>query len=270
MRFLQLVQQQAGISRRKAERLIKLGHVIINGEIVKTPFVELESEDVTELKVNGVQISLRKAELAVYKYFKPRGMISALHNANDPMSLAKVAEIYGLEGFAVAGRLDVSSEGLVIFSNDGNLINLLTHPRYRVEKRYEVSVPRVLPYRHVNESIKRMRKGIRESGERLIIKKGRVLEQGTNSTLIEIILTEGKKHEIRRMFQHFKFPISRLIRTSIGPIQLGNMAPKEIKRVTGGERRAVREIEDRFANPTVEEPPDERPQSGSLRMRRSE
>ena len=270
MRLLQIVQQQAGVSRRKAERLIKLGFVKLNGEVVKTPFIEIENDEIKELRVEGRQISLRKAELAVYKFFKPRGMISSLNNPNDHQSLAKVAEVYGLQGYAVAGRLDVASEGLVVFSNDGQLINLLTHPRYRVEKRYEVSVPRVLQYRHVNESLKRMKKGISDSGERLRIKAGKVLDQGANSTLIEIVLIEGKKHEIRRMFQHFKFPISRLIRTSIGPIKLGNMVPKEIKRVTGGERRALREVEDRFNEPAAEQQPEEKPRSGSLKMRRSD
>jgi len=248
MRFVQVVQQQAGVSRRKAAELIKSGRVVLNGVVNDQPFIELARDDIKELKVDGVQISLKKAELAVYKYYKPIGMISTHTDPNDTMTLGKVLDTHGLQGFAIAGRLDRLSEGLILFSNDGNLINLITHPRYRVEKKYEVIVPRVLPYRHANEMLKRMKKGINSSGERLRIKRGRVLEQGTNATHFELVLTEGKKHEVRRLFENFRMPVKRLIRTAIGPIKLGTMHPKELVRITGGERRALREIEDRFSD----------------------
>ncbi len=242
MRFLQIVQQQARISRRKAAELIKAGKVSLNGEIVLTPFIELEPDKISELSVEGKQISLKEREIAVYKFYKPRGMLSSHEDPNYQNTIGKVLQEAGLEGFTIAGRLDRESEGLMLISNHGRLINILTHPRYQVRKRYEVIVPVVLPFRHADEIFKKMKKGILSEGERLKILEGRVIDQGPNETLFELILTEGRKHEVRRLFQHFRLPVSRLIRTSIGPVELKKMRTRELVRVTHGERRALQAL----------------------------
>jgi pseudouridine synthase len=247
MRFLQLVQRQAGISRRRAERLIKLGYVKLNGEVYKHPFAELEELEVKELWVDGNVVSLRQEELAIYKYYKPRGMVTSHEDPHHTKTVGKMLEANELIGYSIAGRLDQDAEGLLLVTNDGELLNTLTHPRYGVEKRYEVIIPRVIPFRHAKEVLTRMVKGIQHDGEWLKIVRGRPLEQGRNETSFELILTEGKKHEIKRLFRHFGFPVTNILRTSIGPIKLGKMRTRELKRINKGERRKIQEV--------FEEPP---------------
>ena len=244
MRFLQIVQRQAHISRRKAQELIKTGKVQLNGEVVLTPFVELSLGQVRKLCVDEKQISLKQLEIAVYKYYKPRGMISSHEDPKYQNTMGKVLETAGLKGYAVAGRLDRDAEGLMLFSNDGRLINVLTHPRYRVQKRYEVLVSAVIPYRHADEILMRMEKGILDQGEKLRILDGRFLGQGPNDSLFELILTEGRKHEIKRLFHHFRLPVLRLMRTTIGPVEVRRLKPRDLERVTAGERRALQALLD--------------------------
>lgn len=242
MRFLQFVQRQAGISRRRAERLIKLGFVKVNGEVFRHPYTDLENIEINELWVDGKQISLRRKEIAVFKYYKPRGMVTSHEDPHHSKTVGRVLEANGLSGYSIAGRLDKDAEGLLLITNDGPMLNTLTHPRYNVEKHYEVVVPRVIPFRHGKEILTRMVKGVHHDGELLRIVKGRVVNQGRNETYFELILTEGKKHEIKRLFKHFGFPVTMILRTSIGPIRLGKMQPHELKRVNKGERRSLQDL----------------------------
>lgn len=242
MRLLQLVQRQAGIARRKAKALIEQGRVVVNGELVENPFLEIEPAEIKELRVDGRDISLIPPETIVYKFYKPRGMLSSHYDKYHRNTVGRMLHHKGLRGFLIAGRLDRDAEGLLIITNDGRLVNVLTHPRYEIEKVYHVRVPRMLPYRHVSEVLKRMEKGVEDEGERLRIKRGRLLRRGPEFTELELVLTEGKKREIKRIWKHFRLPVIRLQRVALGPITLGDLGPGELRRVSTKERQALERL----------------------------
>jgi 23S rRNA pseudouridine2605 synthase len=240
MRLLQIIQRQCGIARRKAQALIAEGRVAVNGEIITNPFLEVEPKDIEELLVDGEEVPLAPVELKVYKFYKPRGMLSSHRDLHHRNTLGRVLEKSGLKGYVVAGRLDQDAEGLMLISNDGELINLLTHPRYQVEKVYRVWVPRVLPFRHAREVLQKMQRGIVDGGEKLKAVRGRLIRRYTDSTEFELVLAEGKKQEIKRLFKHFRLPVARLVRVAIGPITLGGLKPGEIVRLTSKEHRLLK------------------------------
>ncbi len=241
MRLLQLVQRQAGIARRKAKQLIEEGRVRVDGQTITNPFVEIDPAEVRELRVDGRNVPLEPPESVTYKFYKPRGMLSSLFDPHYPNTVGRMLRRKGLwgRGLAIAGRLDRDAEGLLLLTNDGELVNVLTHPRYEVEKVYRLIIPRVLPYRHVTEVLRKMKRGIWDEGDPLKVKRGRLAHRGPDYTELELVLTEGKKHEVKRLIKHFKLPLGKLVRVALGPVTLGSMEPGELRRVSAQEQRAL-------------------------------
>ncbi len=244
MRLLQFVQRQAGIARRKAKQLIEQGRVRVNGQLIINPFLEIDPAEVRELRVDGREVPLAPPEPVIYKFYKPRGMLSSLFDPHYPNTVGRMLRRKGLwgRGLAIAGRLDRDAEGLLILTNDGELVNVLTHPRYEVEKTYRVTIPRVLPYRHLREMLLKMQKGVHDEGELLKIKRGRLAHRGPDYTELELVLTEGKKHEVKRLIKHFKLPITKLVRVAFGPVTLGSLKPGELRKVSAQERQALEQL----------------------------
>ena len=243
MKLLKIVQQQAEVSRRKAEAYIKEGRVDLNGKRVTNPFIDVQFEEIDDLKLKGQPLSLRRTERVVKKFYKPRGMLSSHHDPHHKNTVGQVLKRHGLDGCAIAGRLDQDAEGLLVIANDGDLVNVLTHPSYEVKKTYRVRIPRPLPERHVKEVLSRMKKGIvDDEDEALHIEQGRWLGTDDRSTEVELELAEGRKHEIKRLFKHFKLPVARILRTAIGPVELGSMRPNAIRDVTSAEWEALNQL----------------------------
>ena len=247
MKLVKIVQQQAEVSRRKAEAYIKDGRVDVDGETITNPFLDYRLDDIDELKLKGQPISLERPERVIKKFHKPRGMLSSHHDPHHKNTVGQVLKRHGLTDCAIAGRLDQDAEGLLVFSNDGDLINVLTHPSYEVRKTYRVTVPRALPKRHVDEVLGRMKAGIQDEGERLHIEDGRLAPDlgHPDVTAFELDLAEGRKHEIKRLFRHFKLPASRILRTAIGPVRLEDLKPNRLADVTSAEAEALRQLKRR-------------------------
>ncbi len=246
MKLLKLVQRQAGVARRKAIKLIQEGRVQLDGQIVTNPFLEIDPQSVKELRVDGRPVPLEPPETLVLKLYKPRGMLSSLYDPHHEHTVGRLLKRRGLwgRGLVIAGRLDRDAEGLLVLTNDGELVNVLTHPRYQIEKVYRVVIPRALPPRHLGEVLRKMRRGVRdpETGELLTIKQGRVVRQGEGCTEVELVLTEGKKHEVKRLIKHFKLPLGGLKRVALGPVRLGSLKPYELVPVSPQERRALERL----------------------------
>lgn len=231
MRFLQFVQQQAGISRRNAKALIEAGRVKLNGTLTQTPFVEIEPHKVSSLEVDGSKIRIQKLQIGVYKYYKPRGMLCSFKDPHHHHAMGKVLRRPELKGYKIVGRLDRDAEGLLLLTNDGSLLNHLAHPRYQIEKVYHVLVPKVLRYRQTYDSFRQMQDGIVDEGETLKIVRGNVLKRTNTSTTLVMVLTEGKNHEVKRLCRRFGWYVKRLKRVEMGGVQLGKLKRGQLKKL---------------------------------------
>ncbi len=227
MKLWHAVQEGTGISRRKAQALVRAGEVELSGEVITDPYREIDPDGSAVLYLRGQPISLAPRLFRVYIYNKPPGVLCSHDDPHTGNTLGRVLRSEGFIGYTWAGRLDRDVEGLVLLSNDGELIDRLTHPRYEVEKVYHVWIagrPRVGEMRNILE---RMRQGINDSGEDL-----RILKGGVDGRRVVVTLGQGHKHEIKRLFKHFGLSIARLKRVAIGPIKLPHdLSPGGIARL---------------------------------------
>jgi pseudouridine synthase len=209
---------QAGIaSRRKCDRLIAEGRVKINGVVVTNPATRVLENDLVLVD----DVPVRGTSGPVYIMFhKPRGYITTLKDPHGRKTIAELIRDIPSRVFPV-GRLDRESEGLLLLTNDGVLAYVFTHPRFQVERRYLVYAKG----RVEKEELLRLREGIAWRGEFYRIDSGRVLNVFRDCSVVEITLTEGKKHEVRILFDSIVHPVVRLVRMTMGPIVLDPELP---------------------------------------------
>jgi 23S rRNA pseudouridine2605 synthase len=217
---------RAGLcSRRDAERWIAAGRVAVDGTVLTSPAV-------TVTEANAVTIdgeALPHAEAArLYRYHKPAGLLTTAH---DPKGRPTIYDRLpaNLPRLMPIGRLDFSSEGLLLLTNDGGLKRRLELPATGWQRRYRVRV-----HGKVDEArLAGLARGIAIDGfDYGPIEAAIDRVQGSN-VWIKVALREGKNREIRRIMEHFGWPVTRLIRTSFGPFQLGGLTEDGIEEVTG-------------------------------------
>ena len=246
MKLFLLIQRQAGVSRRKAQELISAGEVAIDDNPVTDPFLLIEPEAIQQLVLRGHPLSLQSPELRVYRYHKPKGMLCSHDDPHEGNTVGRILRAEGFFGYSWAGRLDQDAEGLLLITNDGVLLNRLTHPRYEVPKTYRVWLDR-LPKRVVLDGmLQEMRQGIDDDGDRLRITSGHI----AGSPLHVILqLTEGKKREIKRLFAHFQLQVVRLLRIAIGPVELGGLRSGTLERMTDADTEILRSFTEGTSDP---------------------
>jgi 23S rRNA pseudouridine2605 synthase len=196
-------------SRRKAESYILEGRVAVNGNIV-TELGTKVNPATDAVEVDGVALEFAAVDKVYIVMNKPRAYMTTL---SDPEGRPTVMElIYGVkQRIFPVGRLDYLSEGLLILTNDGDLANMIMHPKYEVEKVYEVKV-----FGHVNEGIlAKIRRGVMTEDGLLKPKSVRVIEQLPNKTWLEFRLNEGKNREIRKICEAVDLTVDKLRRVAI-------------------------------------------------------
>lgn len=213
-------------TRRKADELIAAGVVRLDGKVAKVGDKVARDDQVVTLDERAQSF---EQELVYFAYYKPRGIIT-----HSPQHRERsIADISGMKGVFPVGRLDKDSEGLIILTNDGRVTERLLSPKFQHEKEYMVTVREALP----RDIKKTLEQGIEEGGERLTAKD--VTPQGKHQLMIT--LTEGKKHEIRRMLSTLRLTITELRRVRIMGVLLGSLRPGEKRALTGKARRAFLE-----------------------------
>jgi 23S rRNA pseudouridine2605 synthase len=232
-----LVSEHAGLSRRKAQALIDAGEVEVDGAIVREPFLALDVATIDTLRLRGHPICLIGPEHRVYRYHKPQGVLCSHDDPHTGNTLGRILRAEGFIGYTWAGRLDADVEGLVLLTNDGALVNRLTHPRYGVDKTYEVFVTSLPSPRRMTQILEAMRRGITDDGETLRVTSGRV---NGRPPRVVVTLAEGRKHEVKRLFLRSGLTVARLRRVSIGPVRLGRLAPGVIARLDLEETERLR------------------------------
>jgi 23S rRNA pseudouridine2605 synthase len=225
---LQKVLAAAGIaSRREAERLIQAGRVAVNGRVVTVLGTRVDPGR-DAVKVDGQSIG--RAERPVYYLLhKPKGVLST---ARDPKGRPTVVGLLRGVGERVypVGRLDWNSEGLMILTNDGDLAHHLTHPSNHVPKVYRVKIKGVVE----PEALERVRHGLYLDGRRTLPAPVTRISAQQN-TWVEVTLFEGRRNQIRRVFERLGHPVLKLRRTAIGPIADRALKPGEYRTLSPAE-----------------------------------
>ncbi len=212
---LQRVLAGAGFgSRRQCEELIEDGRVHVDGVVVDKLGATVDPE-VNKILVDG-QV-LKKQKTVYYAVNKPVGVVTT---NRDPQGRPRVVDLVPPdERVFPVGRLDLSSEGLILLTNDGELAQKLTHPSFGVRKVYRVMVAGKVD----NETMKKMREGIYISEGFVQVDGAKLLKAKARSTELEITLREGKNREIRRILARLGHKVQQLKRIAVGPLKLGDM-----------------------------------------------
>ncbi|MFE6665368.1 pseudouridine synthase [Streptomyces sp. NPDC057697] len=225
---LQKVLARAGMgSRRACEELIEQARVEVNGEIVVEQGMRVDVNR-DEIKVDGLTVAAQS-----YLFFalnKPAGVVSSMEDPDGRQCLGDYVTNRETRLFHV-GRLDTETEGIIMLTNHGELAHRLTHPKYGVKKTYLAAIQGPLP----RDLGKRLKDGIQLEDGYARADHFRVVENTGKNYLVEVTLHEGRKHIVRRMLAEAGFPVERLVRTSFGPIPLGDQKSGWLRRLTNTE-----------------------------------
>lgn len=212
---LQKVLAAANVgSRRYCDQLIAAGRVTVDGEVAAVG-TQVDPTAV-EVRVDGQRVNINP-QLVYYMLNKPRGVVST---ASDPQGRPTVMDLVDIDQrvFTV-GRLDMDSEGLLLLTNDGDLTHALTHPSYAVERVYVAKVRGVLS----KQAQSRLREGVVLEDGPARARSVRVLGRAGGRSLVELMLTEGRKREVRRMLGAVGSRVERLARVAYGGVELGEL-----------------------------------------------
>jgi len=237
MERLQKILAHAGLaSRREAERWIAEGRVTINGTVVRKLGTQADPGK-DSIKVDGKRIRPAAAPL-YYAFHKPPGLITTLNDPQHRPDLTPfVRELGEKQRVFPVGRLDYNTSGLLLLTNDGELAQRLMHPRFGVKKLYHVKLS-ACP---TEEELARLRKGIRLEDGITAPARARVLEKLKKNAWVEIEIHEGRKREVRRMFETLGYFVEKLIRVRMGAIVLGKLAPGELRPLSQIEVAALKQ-----------------------------
>ncbi|MET7904371.1 pseudouridine synthase [Streptomyces sp. NPDC005355] len=234
---LQKVLARAGMgSRRACEDLIDQARVEVNGKIVTEQGLRVDPEK-DEIKVDGLTVATQS-----YLFFalnKPAGVVSTMEDPDGRQCLGDYVTNRETRLFHV-GRLDTETEGIILLTNHGELAHRLTHPRYGVKKTYLAAIQGPLP----RDLGKQLKNGIELEDGYARADHFRVVQNTGKNYLVEVTLHEGRKHIVRRMLAEAGFPVDKLVRTSFGPIPLGDQKSGWLRRLTNTEvGMLMREVE---------------------------
>ena len=218
-------------SRTQAAALIRTGRVALNGRGVRDPEMHV-SMGRDRITVDGAEIALQTKTYLVMN--KPRGVVTT---ASDECGRATVYDLLqGVDGWVgPVGRLDKASEGLLLLTNDSEWAAMITDPGSHLDKRYHVQVDCVA----TDEFLARIRQGVMVEGDRFRTKDVRVLRQGEKNSWLEITLDEGRNRHIRRMLDALGVEVLRLVRVSVGSLELRNLKKGAVRPLAAGEKLAL-------------------------------
>ncbi len=222
VRVQKAIAESGLMSRRAAEDAIRDGRVLVDGAPVKLgDRVDVKSRKVT---LDGVPIPVNP-DLETFLVYKPAGVIST---ASDPQRRRTVVDLVktGARLYPV-GRLDLDSEGLILLTNDGELANRVTHPRYGIEKRY-LAMVHGAPSK---AQVRRLVEGVELDDGPARAKTARIVGRSSDETMVELTMAEGRNREVRRMFEAIGFEVKRLVRTAIGSLNDRTLKPGESRRL---------------------------------------
>ncbi len=244
MKLWRIVQEEGGISRRKAQELIAAGEVDVDNTTVFDPFLLVARDEIADLRLRGHPLALEPPQLRFYRYHKPKGVLCSHDDPHSGNTLGRVLRSEGFVGYTWAGRLDQDAEGLILLTNDGTLVHRLTHPSFCARKVYHVWLGRPPGAQEMRRIFSAMRGGIEDTGDVLRIIAGEITGREPRAI---ITIAEGRNHEIKRLFSHFGLSVVRLKRVALGPIKLGDLPVGAIDRLDDEEAAKLLRYVERLA-----------------------
>jgi len=229
---IQKVLARAGVaSRRAIEEMIVKGRIRVNGERVELGRRIDSSKDLVEVDGSRVPLS---ADLVYYLMNKPIGVVTTASDEEGRETVIDLLDDVDARVYPV-GRLDLDSEGALILTNDGDLAQRLTHPSFGVPKTYLAEVEGSVK----DKTVRQLARGVELDDGFTGPARTRLVERSPGGTLIEIVLSEGRNREVRRMLEAVGHPVRRLVRTAIGPLMLGRLKPATYRKLKPEEVREL-------------------------------
>jgi len=231
MRLAKYIAHAGVASRRKAEEMISQGQVRVNGRLIDTPAFEVDPET-DQVEINGLIINPEAKQYIMLN--KPAGYLSTV---TDPFGRPTVIDLIGDIGQRLypVGRLDFDTEGLLLLTNDGDFTNRMIHPRHKVPKRYLARVTG----RIRSGELEKLARGIELEDGWTAPARVKLRKYGNNESLVEIEIHEGRKRQVKRMFEAVGHPVVHLVRTGFGSLTLGNLAVGEYRHLSPEEVRQL-------------------------------
>lgn len=230
-RRLQRVLAEHGVaSRRKAEELIRAGRVSVDGTVIREMGVRVDPER-QDIRVDGRPLRPERRRYLILH--KPVGYITTTSDERGRRTVLDLVDVP--ERVVPVGRLDRDSSGLLLLSNDGDLIYRITHPRYELEKEYEVLVDGFPPPSVIDQ----IRRGVTVDGRPVAVRSIEPIRTEEAGTVFRVVIHEGRNRIVRRMFERVGYPVLRLVRTRVGPLRLDGLPPGAWRDLTQGELDAL-------------------------------
>jgi 23S rRNA pseudouridine2605 synthase len=215
-------------SRRAAEQLVRAGRVSIGAELVTDPARDVD--EASGVMVDGEPVSPEPLEVHVVN--KPAGVVSTARDTHGRRTVTEL--VRSARRLYPVGRLDADTTGLILLTNDGELANRLTHPRFGVPRTYLAHVEGGSVPEH---ALRKLREGVELDDGLTAPAKVRQVQRG----VLEITIGEGRKHQVRRMCDAIGYPVTDLTRIAFGPLRLKDLAPGQHRRLTAAEVERLRE-----------------------------
>lgn len=234
MRLQKYLAQSGVASRRAAEKLIAEGHVSVNGEKVTQMGVQVAEND--RVAVDGKLVHLEE-EKHYLLYYKPIGEVTTVQDPEGRPTVLDKFRDYPVR-LVPAGRLDFDSEGLLLLTNDGDVIQRVLHPSHEVEKSYLTRVSNHL----TQEELHRLKSGVMLDGRMTSPARLRVIKEETFSTTVLVSIHEGRNRQVRRMFEAVGHQVVALKRVRFGPLQLGDLRRGCWRYLTDEEVQRLKEL----------------------------
>ena len=235
IRIQKIIADSGFCSRRRAEKMISQNRVKCNGHLVSLGY---KASPTDKISIDNKVINTSKNKQ--YKYImlnKPRGYISTMSDDHARKCVAKLVSDVDSRVYPI-GRLDMNSEGLLLFTNDGDFANKIMHPKGHISKTYRVTIRPDIN----DEQLAKLAEGVYIDGKKTMPAVVHVISKEPNRVVLSMTITEGRNRQIRKMMEKVGLQVARLKRTNIGPIKLGMLKPGSWRELKPLELKALKQI----------------------------
>lgn len=224
-RIQKVIAASGYCSRRKAEELISKGKVLVNGEVITEMGFKVSGNDYIEVEGNPIN---EKEEKEYYLLNKPRRIVSTSSDEKNRKTVVDLIKTN--KRIYPVGRLDYDTTGAIILTNDGELTNLLTHPKNKVEKVYVAKIKGII----TKENLSKLCNGVIIDGKKTSKAKAKILkiDKKNNTSIVELIIKEGRNHQVKKMFETINFDVLKLKREAIAFLTLDGLKSGEYRRLS--------------------------------------